>query len=55
MRKTKQKKNLFRILGNNGVYIFTKKEIEHALDRECFGVKEEIFKENEFFDSINKQ
>jgi hypothetical protein len=38
----------YRIMGKHGIYIFTKKELERALDRENFGVKGEVLPEGNF-------
>jgi len=38
----------YRIMGKHGTYVFTKKELERALDRENFGVKGEVLPEGNF-------
>jgi len=35
-------------MGKHGTYVFTKKELERALDRENFGVKGEVLPEGNF-------
>jgi hypothetical protein len=41
-------------MGKHGTYIFTKKELERALDRENFGVKGEILPEGNFAEIIDE-
>jgi hypothetical protein len=41
-------------MGKHGTYVFTKKELERALDRENFGVKGEVLPEGNFAEIIDE-
>lgn len=42
----------YQIIGKNGVYLFTEKELKKALDRENTGVSGKILKEKALFGCI---
>jgi len=44
----------YRIMGQHGTYVFTRKELERALDRENFGVKGEVLSEGNFAEVIDE-
>jgi hypothetical protein len=41
-------------MGQHGTYVFTRKELERALDRENFGVKGEVLSEGNFAEVIDE-